>query len=113
MVNKGTRGVVFALDRGGLVGEDGPTHSGAFDITYLRDIPNLVIMAPKDGSELRSMLEFAFKHSGPVAIRFPRGKINQKPEFNLQPVGVKKSVIKIGKAEILMVSVQCLSTQDS
>jgi 1-deoxy-D-xylulose-5-phosphate synthase len=94
--------VVFAIDRAGIVGEDGPTHSGAFDITYLRDIPNLVIMAPKDSSELRSMLEFAFKHSGPVAIRFPRGKINQKPEFNLQPMGGKKSVIQIGKAEILM-----------
>jgi 1-deoxy-D-xylulose-5-phosphate synthase len=94
--------VVFAIDRAGIVGEDGPTHSGAFDITYLRDIPNLVIMAPKDGSELRSMLEFAFKHTGPVAIRYPRGKINQKLEFNLQPVGGKKSVIQIGKAEILM-----------
>lgn len=94
--------VIFAIDRAGIVGEDGPTHSGAFDITFLRDIPNLVIMAPKDGSELRSMLEFALKYNGPVAIRYPRGKINQKLELSLQPAANKKSVIWIGKAEILM-----------
>ena len=94
--------VVFAIDRAGIVGEDGPTHSGIFDITYLRQIPNLVILAPRDGSELRSMFEFALRHNGPVAIRYPRGKISQKPEFNLHLLGGQKPEIQIGKAEILI-----------
>jgi len=94
--------VVFAIDRAGIVGEDGPTHSGVFDITYLRQIPNLVILAPRDGSELRSMFEFALRHNGPVAIRYPRGKISQKPEFNLHLLGGQKPEIQIGKAEILI-----------
>ena len=70
--------VIFALDRAGIVGEDGPTHTGLFDISYLRHIPNLVAMAPKDGDELRLMLEFALKHNGPSAIRYPRGKVPAK-----------------------------------
>ncbi|MGE4299360.1 MAG: 1-deoxy-D-xylulose-5-phosphate synthase [Desulfovibrionaceae bacterium] len=65
--------VVFCLDRGGLVGEDGPTHHGAFDISFLRHIPNLVVMAPKDEGALRDMLHTALAHDGPVAIRYPRG----------------------------------------
>lgn len=65
--------VVFCLDRAGLVGEDGATHHGAFDISFLRHIPNLVVMAPKDEAELQSMLVTALKHDGPVAIRYPRG----------------------------------------
>lgn len=65
--------VVFAIDRGGLVGEDGPTHHGPFDITYLRCLPNMTLMAPKDENELRHMLFSAFQHNGPVAIRYPRG----------------------------------------
>lgn len=65
--------VVFCLDRGGLVGEDGPTHHGHFDITYLRSLPNMTLMAPKDENELRNMLFTAIKHQGPVAIRYPRG----------------------------------------
>jgi 1-deoxy-D-xylulose-5-phosphate synthase len=67
--------VIFAVDRAGIVGEDGPTHNGLFDISFLRHIPNLVVMAPKDGSELRLMLEFAMKLEGPSAIRYPRGKV--------------------------------------
>ena len=67
--------VIFAVDRAGIVGEDGPTHNGLFDISYLRHIPNLVVMSPKDGHELKMMLEFALKHNGPSAIRYPRGKI--------------------------------------
>jgi 1-deoxy-D-xylulose-5-phosphate synthase len=66
--------VVFAIDRGGLVGDDGPTHHGAFDISFLRAIPNLVIMSPKDENELQHMLFTAFKQNGPVAIRYPRGE---------------------------------------
>jgi len=65
--------VVFALDRAGIVGEDGPTHHGVFDYSFLRHIPNLVIMAPKDENELRHMLRTAFLMDGPVAIRYPRG----------------------------------------
>lgn len=65
--------VIFALDRGGLVGEDGPTHHGQFDLAYLRSLPNMVVMAPKDENELRRMLVTALAHNGPVAIRYPRG----------------------------------------
>lgn len=66
--------VVFALDRSGIVGEDGPTHHGLFDISYLRHIPNLILMAPKDENEFQHMLNTATLLSQPVAIRYPRGK---------------------------------------
>ncbi|MCK5534174.1 1-deoxy-D-xylulose-5-phosphate synthase [bacterium] len=66
--------VVFALDRGGIVGDDGPTHQGVFDLSYLRMIPNLIVMAPKDENELQHMLHTAFSFDLPCAIRFPRGK---------------------------------------
>ena len=65
--------VVFALDRGGLVGADGPTHHGAFDLSYLRCIPNMAVMAPADENECRQMLYTAFMHAGPSAVRYPRG----------------------------------------
>jgi len=65
--------VTFALDRGGLVGEDGATHQGVMDLSYLRSIPNMVVMAPKDEGELRSMLRTSVEHDGPSAIRYPRG----------------------------------------
>ena len=65
--------VVFALDRGGLVGADGPTHHGAFDLSYLRCIPNLTVMAPADENECRQMLFTAFGLDGPAAVRYPRG----------------------------------------
>jgi len=65
--------VVLCLDRGGLVGDDGPTHHGVYDLSFLRSIPNLVIMAPKDGQELRNMIYTAMMHPGPTAIRYPRG----------------------------------------
>jgi len=65
--------VIFCLDRAGLVGEDGPTHHGVFDIAYLRHIPNLTLMAPKDLADLKGMLELALKSKGPVAIRYPKG----------------------------------------
>ncbi|HXK30096.1 MAG TPA: 1-deoxy-D-xylulose-5-phosphate synthase [Candidatus Binatia bacterium] len=66
--------VVFALDRGGLVGADGPTHHGVFDFAYMRSIPNLVIMAPKDENELQHMLKTAIDHPGPISLRYPRGE---------------------------------------
>ncbi len=65
--------VIFALDRGGVVGEDGETHTGAFDLSYLRCIPHMTVMAPSDESELRHMLFTAVEHDGPVALRYPRG----------------------------------------
>jgi len=65
--------VVFALDRAGIVGEDGPTHHGAFDLSYLRHIPCLTLMAPRDTNELRDMLATALTHDGPIALRYPRG----------------------------------------
>ncbi|MGM0682165.1 MAG: 1-deoxy-D-xylulose-5-phosphate synthase, partial [Thermodesulfobacteriota bacterium] len=66
--------VTFALDRGGLVGEDGPTHHGVFDFSYLRFIPNMVVMAPKDEKELQDMLYTAVFYPGPASVRYPRGK---------------------------------------
>jgi 1-deoxy-D-xylulose-5-phosphate synthase len=65
--------VVFALDRGGLVGADGPTHHGAFDLSFLRCIPNLLVMTPSDENECRQMLYTGFVHKGPSAVRYPRG----------------------------------------
>ena len=87
--------VVFALDRGGIVGEDGPTHHGLFDISFLRIIPNLVVMAPKDENELRRMLATAVAHKGPIALRYPRG---QAAGVNLDET---IEPIPIGSAEIL------------
>lgn len=83
--------VVFALDRGGLVGADGPTHHGAFDLTYLRMIPGMVVMAPKDESELRDMLYTAVRYTdGPIALRYPRGNgigVPLKDGFDHIPIG--------------------------
>lgn len=87
--------VVFAIDRAGIVGEDGPTHNGAFDISYLRHIPNITIMAPRDGNEFGEMLKAAVAHNGPTAIRYPRSTVSNIPNDSEQ----KK--VSIGKAEIL------------
>ncbi|MBI4436237.1 MAG: 1-deoxy-D-xylulose-5-phosphate synthase [Candidatus Omnitrophica bacterium] len=85
--------VLFCIDRAGIVGEDGPTHHGVFDVAYMRCIPNLVAMAPKDVVELDEMLRFAFHHPGPVVIRYPRGK-NPVIATPSQP-------IVLGKAEVV------------
>jgi 1-deoxy-D-xylulose-5-phosphate synthase len=66
-------GVLFAIDRGGVVGPDGATHAGSFDLSYLRCIPNMVVMAPADENECRKMLTTGFLHEGPAAVRYPRG----------------------------------------
>lgn len=87
--------IVFAIDRGGIVGEDGATHHGLFDLSYLRSLPNMTIMAPKDGNELRMMLITAFSHKGPIAIRYPRGKAT------ISKIKEKNALISIGKGEIL------------
>jgi 1-deoxy-D-xylulose-5-phosphate synthase len=79
--------VILAVDRAGLVGADGPTHHGAFDLSYLRQIPNWTIMAPKDGNELRNMLSAAVGwQKGPVAMRYPRGAIPDEITKGIRPV---------------------------
>ena len=65
--------VVFAIDRAGIVGADGETHQGIFDLSYLSSIPGMTVMAPKNGQELRDMLRFAIELGRPAAIRYPRG----------------------------------------
>ncbi len=85
--------VVLCLDRAGIAGEDGATHQGVFDIAYLRNIPNLVIMAPQDGVELEVMLEFAIALDRPVALRYPRSVVPQS-RYPTKP-------LEIGKAEVL------------
>ncbi|MDY6915194.1 MAG: 1-deoxy-D-xylulose-5-phosphate synthase, partial [Candidatus Cloacimonadota bacterium] len=86
--------VVFCLDRAGIVGEDGATHHGAFDLSYLNFIPDMVVMMPKDAPELIQMMEFAADYNeGPVAIRYPRGSIH-----NLK---ISKTKIELGKSELL------------
>ncbi|MGD8591215.1 MAG: 1-deoxy-D-xylulose-5-phosphate synthase [Gammaproteobacteria bacterium] len=84
--------VLFAIDRAGLVGPDGPTHAGSFDLSFLRCIPNMVIMAPADENECRQMLTTGFQHNGPAAVRYPRGK---GPGVSIDP---KTPVISMGKA---------------
>lgn len=88
--------VIFALDRGGFVGDDGRTHHGVFDLSYMRIIPNMIVMAPKDERELRDMLKTALEYQdGPVAIRYPRGAGVGAP------TDVPMQVLPIGKAEVL------------
>ena len=87
--------VVFALDRGGLVGADGPTHHGVFDFAYMRSIPNMVIMAPKDEDELQHMLKTALEYSGPISLRYPRG------EAWGVPMADEPRNLEIGKAEVV------------
>jgi 1-deoxy-D-xylulose-5-phosphate synthase len=87
--------VVFCMDRGGLAGDDGPTHHGLFDISYLRCLPNIVHMDPKDEEEFADMLYTAMLYNGPVAIRYPRGAgVGRSPKENL-------TVVPMGKAEII------------
>ena len=86
--------VLFALDRAGLVGPDGPTHAGSFDYSYMRCIPNMLIMAPADENECRQMLTTGFKHKGPASVRYPRGK---GPGSVIDPALTE---LAIGKAEI-------------
>ncbi|MBN1884666.1 MAG: 1-deoxy-D-xylulose-5-phosphate synthase [Candidatus Krumholzibacteriota bacterium] len=88
--------VRFALDRAGIVGEDGPTHHGAFDLSYLRMVPRLVLMVPRNGQELRRMMKTALAHDGgPSAIRFPRGAIPA------EDAAVDRSPVPIGRGEVL------------
>ncbi|MCF9033882.1 1-deoxy-D-xylulose-5-phosphate synthase [Acinetobacter nectaris] len=88
--------VTFGIDRAGLVGEDGPTHAGAYDYAYMRTIPNLVLMAPKDENECRQMLHTAYQYSGPAAVRYPRG-VGEGVD-----VAQELTALEIGKSEIVL-----------
>jgi 1-deoxy-D-xylulose-5-phosphate synthase len=87
--------VTFALDRAGLVGADGATHQGFYDLAYLRTLPNMIVMAPKDENELRQMLKTAIEHPGPAALRFPRG------DALGVPLDAEVKALPIGEAELL------------
>ncbi|MCB9217902.1 MAG: 1-deoxy-D-xylulose-5-phosphate synthase [Ignavibacteriales bacterium] len=99
--------VVFVLDRAGLVGADGPTHHGSFDLSYLRYIPNIVIMAPKDEAELRNMLFTATKYEGgPIVLRYPRGSalgVEVKEEFENLEIGKSETLVEGNDVAILAV----------
>jgi 1-deoxy-D-xylulose-5-phosphate synthase len=87
--------VTFAMDRAGLVGDDGPTHHGAFDISYLRCLPNMVLAAPRDEAMLVHMLHTALEHKGPIGLRYPRG------EGEGVPLPTEPELIEIGRGEVL------------
>jgi 1-deoxy-D-xylulose-5-phosphate synthase len=92
--------VIFAMDRGGLVGEDGPTHHGVLDISFMRKIPGMTVMAPRDGKEFVEMIKFAVDHtSGPIAFRYPRGSVTElaHPALGKYP----GSPVEYGKSELL------------
>ena len=96
--------VVFALDRAGLVGADGPTHHGTFDFAYLRSIPNMVVMAPKDENELQHMLKTAVETGGPVALRYPRGEgwgVRLDEKLESLPIG-KAELLREGKNVVIV-----------
>ncbi len=96
--------VTFAIDRAGVVGSDGPTHHGLFDISYLRHLPNMVVMAPKDENELQHMLKTAIDHDGPAALRYPRGNgygISLDQTFKALPLG-KSEILREGSSGALL-----------
>ena len=99
--------VIFALDRAGLVGADGPTHHGVFDLAYLRSIPNMVVMAPKDENELQSMVKTALVYEGgPIAFRYPRGTgIGVKMSTELQPLPIGKSEVVREGEDVLIIAI--------
>jgi 1-deoxy-D-xylulose-5-phosphate synthase len=87
--------VTFAIDRAGLVGADGATHAGVFDLSFLRCIPNLLVMAPSDERECRQLLSTAYHHDGPAAVRYPRGTgPGAVAETNLEPLPVGKAEVR-------------------
>ncbi|MDE2497924.1 MAG: 1-deoxy-D-xylulose-5-phosphate synthase, partial [Xanthomonadaceae bacterium] len=96
--------VTFAIDRAGVVGPDGPTHAGSFDLAYLRCVPNMVVMAPADEDECRRLLTAGFRHDGPAAIRYPRGAgpgVDVDPSLTTAPIG-KAEFRRNGRAIALL-----------
>ena len=106
--------VIFAIDRAGVVGEDGPTHHGVFDIGYLRMIPNMVCMAPKDKEELQEMLEFATGLDSPVSIRYPKGQaysLGHKEKVELgksQMIDVGQDICILAVGSMVKVGLECV-----
>ena len=97
--------VVFAIDRAGLVGSDGETHQGAFDMAYLSHIPNMTVLSPKNKWELADMLRFAVKHDGPIAVRYPRGTAYDGLQEYREPIVLGKSEVIHEEREIAIFSV--------
>lgn len=91
--------VIFAVDRSGIVGRDGDTHQGIFDISYLTSIPNMTVLSPMSGRELEQCLDFAYDHNGPVAVRYPRGDIYEEGREEI----ICEKPWELGRAQILMV----------
>lgn len=111
--------VLFAIDRAGLVGEDGPTHAGAFDLSYLRCVPNMVVMAPADENETRQMLYTGWQHPGPAAVRYPRGTgpgVKIESDMTALPLG-KGRLVREGQSVAILsfgtVLASCLKAADS
>ena len=97
--------VVFCVDRAGLVGSDGETHQGIFDLTFLSSIPNMTVMAPKNLWELQAMLHFAVDYDGPIAVRYPRGQAYRGLKEYLAPVEYGKSEIIFSESRIVLLAV--------
>jgi 1-deoxy-D-xylulose-5-phosphate synthase len=87
--------VVFAIDRAGIVGEDGETHQGTFDISFLRAIPNMTLFAPRDANTLEAMMAFSYQHNAPCAIRYPRGAFIPSKDFEVPAISLGKSQLLI------------------
>lgn len=103
--------VLFAIDRGGLVGPDGPTHAGSFDLSFLRCIPNMTIMTPSDEAECRSMLTTGFLHNGPTAVRYPRGGGTGVPcNDKLEPLPIGKGELRRQGSNIALLAFGAMLT---
>jgi len=103
--------VLFAIDRAGLVGSDGPTHAGSFDLSFLRCVPNMLVMAPSDENECRKMLFTGFSYQGPAAVRYPRGTgpgIPVETDMQALPIG-KADVVKQGQDVVILAFGSCLA----
>ena len=98
--------VVFALDRGGIVGEDGSTHHGLFDFSYLRSLPNMTLMAPKDENEMRRMLLSALEHNGPAALRYPRGTaVGVSLDREITPLAIGRGEVLRPGQDVLIIAI--------
>jgi 1-deoxy-D-xylulose-5-phosphate synthase len=98
--------IVFCIDRAGIVGEDGETHQGVFDVSFLNHIPNMTIMAPKDGTELKKMIHYSavYEH-GPIALRYPKGATCLLTDNDFTPIEYGKSEIIMEGSDIAVISV--------
>ena len=103
--------VVFAMDRAGIVGEDGQTHHGVFDLSYLRHIPNLTVMAPKDAPELVDMLSAAVKMNAPIALRYPRGAAQGVRSRRAREIPIGAMEIMRGGNDLAIIAVGTLVNQ--